>query len=60
MVNDTGESDVVIVNTCAFLESSVKESIEVMLEWIDRGKEVVCTGCIVAGMGRNSGVNFLK
>jgi ribosomal protein S12 methylthiotransferase len=52
MMNDTGESDVVIVNTCAFLESSVKESIEVMLEWIDRGKEVVCTGCIVSRYGK--------
>lgn len=52
IVNDAGESDVVIVNTCAFLESSVKESIDTMLEWIDRGKEVVCTGCIVSRYGK--------
>lgn len=58
MMNDTGESDVVIVNTCAFLESSVKESIEVMLEWIDRGKEVVCTGCIVSRYGKELGSEF--
>jgi ribosomal protein S12 methylthiotransferase len=52
MVDDTDASDVVIVNTCAFLESSVKESIDTMLEWIDRGKEVVCTGCIVSRYGK--------
>lgn len=53
MMDDTGESDVVIVNTCAFLESSVKESIETMLEWIDSGKEVVCTGCLVSRYGKD-------
>ncbi|HEY9161792.1 MAG TPA: 30S ribosomal protein S12 methylthiotransferase RimO [Desulfomonilia bacterium] len=53
MVNETGESDVVIVNTCAFLQSSVRESIDTMLEWLDRGKEVVCTGCIVSRYGKN-------
>jgi len=53
MVNETGESDVVIVNTCAFLQSSVRESIDTMLEWLDRGKEVVCTGCIVSRYGKD-------
>jgi ribosomal protein S12 methylthiotransferase len=53
MVDATEVSDVVIVNTCAFLESSVKESIDTMLEWIDRGKEVVCTGCIVSRYGKD-------
>ena len=52
MMNDPGEAEVVIVNTCAFLESSVKESIDTMLEWVDRGKEVVCTGCIVSLYGK--------
>jgi ribosomal protein S12 methylthiotransferase len=52
MMNDAREAEIVIVNTCAFLGSSVRESIETMLEWIDQGKEVVCTGCIVSRYGK--------
>jgi ribosomal protein S12 methylthiotransferase len=52
VLNDAGKAEVIIVNTCAFLKSSVKESIDTMLEWVDRGKEVVCTGCIVSRYGK--------
>jgi ribosomal protein S12 methylthiotransferase len=58
MTGDPGEAEVVIVNSCAFLGSSVRESIDTMLEWIDKGKEVVCTGCIVSRYGKELGKEF--
>ena len=42
------QADLVIVNTCAFLISSVDESIQTLLRFIQEGKEVVCTGCLVS------------
>ena len=46
-VNSIEESDVIIVNTCGFIEASKQESIENILEVINLGKKVVVTGCLV-------------
>ena len=44
LMQDPEHADLVVVNTCAFLASAAEESINVMLEFIQGGKEVICTG----------------
>lgn len=51
IVNDAGVSDVVIINTCGFIESAKEESIENILEFCKLKEEgrikcVVITGCL--------------
>lgn len=51
LTNDAGLSDVVIVNTCGFIESAKQESIDNILEFCTLKKEgrikcVVVTGCL--------------
>jgi len=41
------EADVIIINTCGFIEPAKLESIETILEFIDSGKEVIVMGCLV-------------
>lgn len=40
------ESDIIIVNTCGFIDSSKKESIETIFEMLSYNKRVVVTGCL--------------
>ena len=47
VVNTIEESDVIIVNTCGFIESSKEESIANILEVCKTNKKVVVTGCLV-------------
>ena len=47
IVNSADEADIIIINTCGFINSSKKESIDTILEFIDKGKKVVVTGCLV-------------
>lgn len=46
-VNTIEDSDVVIINTCGFIEASKQESIQEILDVITYGKKVVVTGCLV-------------
>ncbi len=46
ITNDPKEADIIVINTCGFIESSKKESIENILEMIQYGKKVVVTGCL--------------
>ena len=46
ITNDPANSDVIVINTCGFIESSKKESIESILEMLNYGKKVVVTGCL--------------
>ena len=46
ITNDPSDADIIVVNTCGFIESSKKESIENILEMINYGKKVVVTGCL--------------
>ena len=46
ITNDPSDSDIIVINTCGFIESSKKESIENILEMIQYGKKVVVTGCL--------------
>ncbi|MBN2299360.1 MAG: 30S ribosomal protein S12 methylthiotransferase RimO, partial [Deltaproteobacteria bacterium] len=52
MASDPDESECVVVNTCAFLTAAVEESIQTMLELLDNGKKVICTGCLVSRYGQ--------
>ena len=46
ITNDPENSDVIVVNTCGFIESSKRESIGSILEMLQYGKKVVVTGCL--------------
>lgn len=50
IVSDPAEADVIIVNTCAFLESARKEAIETVLEMAryktSHCKKIIITGCL--------------
>ena len=43
---DPSEADIIVINTCGFIESSKKESIENILDMLNYGKKVVVTGCL--------------
>ena len=47
IVNDPKEADFIFINTCGFIESSKKESIDTIFEMLSYGKKVVVTGCLV-------------
>ena len=56
IVNDLNDSDVVIINTCGFLQSAAEEAIDVILDSVERKKrgeieKVVVTGCFVQRYG---------
>ena len=47
IVSNKEEADILIINTCGFIESSKKESIDVILDNINHKQKVVVTGCLV-------------
>ena len=47
ITNNIEEADVIIVNTCGFIESAKKESIDTILEMADYNKILIVTGCLV-------------
>ncbi|MEA3469321.1 MAG: 30S ribosomal protein S12 methylthiotransferase RimO [Thermodesulfobacteriota bacterium] len=52
LTEDPAAADVLIVNTCGFIQPAVEEAIEVILEMVhykeeDPGKYLVVTGCLV-------------
>ena len=51
--DDPSQADIIIINTCAFIEDAKKESIEAILEasrWKEKGrvKAVIASGCMAA------------
>jgi ribosomal protein S12 methylthiotransferase len=49
-----GQADLVVVNTCAFIDEARQESIDVILQLTDarkKGAEVVVTGCLAERHG---------
>ena len=46
ITSDPKEADIIVINTCGFIESSKKESIETILEMLNYNKKVVVTGCL--------------
>ena len=47
IVNNVKDADIIFVNTCGFIESSKRESIDTIFEMASYGKKVVVTGCLV-------------
>ena len=51
IVNDPNEADIIIVNTCGFIESAKEEAINTLLEMAEykknRCKYLIATGCLV-------------
>jgi ribosomal protein S12 methylthiotransferase RimO len=45
------DADVVVVNTCGFIESAKKDSIDTMLAAAEEGKKVVAVGCLAERYG---------
>src|SRR5438876_737613 len=52
ITNDPGEADVVIVNTCSFIDSAQEESVDTILESAElreaknRGQGLIVAGCL--------------
>ena len=46
IVSSVDEADILIINTCGFINESKKESIDTILEFVDSGKKLVVTGCL--------------
>src|SRR5437588_8051174 len=52
ITNDASEADVVIVNTCSFIDSAQEESIDTILESAElrqtknRGQALIVSGCL--------------
>ncbi len=47
IVNNKDDADILIINTCGFIESSKKESVDTILDNINKNQKVVVTGCLV-------------
>ena len=47
IVSSKDEADILIINTCGFIESSKRESIDVILDNINNKQKFVVTGCLV-------------
>ena len=44
--NNEDESDIIIINTCAFIDSAKSESIDEILNAISKNKKIIITGCL--------------
>ncbi len=52
VTTDGSAADVVLVNTCGFIEKAKQDSIETLLAAADTGATVVATGCMAERYGR--------
>ncbi|HEX2417467.1 MAG TPA: MiaB/RimO family radical SAM methylthiotransferase, partial [Micromonosporaceae bacterium] len=52
VTTDGEAADVVLVNTCGFVEEAKRESIDTLLAAADTGAKVVATGCLAERYGR--------
>lgn len=53
LTEDSDAADAVLVNTCGFVESAKKDSIDTILELSDGTKPVVAVGCLAQRYGRD-------
>lgn len=51
VTDDGSDADVVMVNTCGFIETAKQDSIDMLLEASDTGAKVVATGCLAERYG---------
>ena len=50
-ISDEAVADVLVVNTCGFVDSAKKDSIDALLAAADSGKKVVAVGCLAERYG---------
>ncbi|WAX57466.1 30S ribosomal protein S12 methylthiotransferase RimO [Jatrophihabitans cynanchi] len=50
-VTDGDDADVVVINTCGFIDSAKKDSIDTVLAAAESGKKVVAVGCLAERYG---------
>lgn len=43
---DDNDAQIVIVNTCSFIHDAEKESVQSILQMVQKGKKVIVTGCL--------------
>lgn len=43
---DDSKADVIIINTCSFIHDAERESVQSILEMVEKGKKVIITGCL--------------
>ena len=53
-------ADLVIVNTCGFIDDAVKESLDTIGEALAENGKVIVTGCLGAKAGTGEGSNLVK
>ncbi|MCA9807996.1 MAG: 30S ribosomal protein S12 methylthiotransferase RimO [Cyanobacteria bacterium HKST-UBA06] len=46
IVGDESQADVVLVNTCSFIDSAQQESVQNLVRLAEDGKKVIITGCL--------------
>jgi ribosomal protein S12 methylthiotransferase len=51
LVDDAGDADAVLINTCGFIESAKKDSVDAILAATDSGAEVIAVGCMAERYG---------
>ncbi|HLY34699.1 MAG TPA: hypothetical protein VKQ07_09210, partial [Jatrophihabitantaceae bacterium] len=51
LVDDEQSAEVVVVNTCGFIDSAKKDSIDTLLAAADSGRRVVAVGCLAERYG---------
>ena len=51
LVADADDADAVLVNTCGFIESAKKDSVDAILAATDSGAEVIAVGCMAERYG---------
>uniref|UniRef100_E6QFD4 Putative RNA modification enzyme, MiaB family n=1 Tax=mine drainage metagenome TaxID=410659 RepID=E6QFD4_9ZZZZ len=56
LVGDYASADVVVVNTCGFIDAAVEESLEAIGEALNENGKVVVTGCL----GAREGGDFVR
>jgi ribosomal protein S12 methylthiotransferase RimO len=52
VTTDGSDADIVLVNTCGFVEKAKQDSIDTLLAAADTGAKVVATGCMAERYGR--------
>jgi ribosomal protein S12 methylthiotransferase RimO len=50
-ISEEADADVLVVNTCGFVDSAKKDSIDALLAAADSGKKVVAVGCLAERYG---------
>jgi ribosomal protein S12 methylthiotransferase len=50
-LTDSDDADVIVINTCGFIDSAKKDSIDTVLAAADTGKKVVAVGCLAERYG---------